>query len=104
MLPPHECELDRSQWTQVGQLTSEEQARRRTIRARSAEIDCEMDLLKKKYEVLRAEKDVMNTEWWVNLKKDKGLPQETEFSIEEDGRILMRPKEAKNGHSGPQTQ
>jgi hypothetical protein len=95
MLPPHDCQMhqeDRSKWTQVGQLTPEEIAKRRTMRARSAEIDCEMDLLKKKYEALRAEREVMNTEWWVNLKKSKGLPQETEFNIEEDGRILMRPK------------
>lgn len=79
-------------WTQVGKLSTEDVARRRSLNALCSEMKREADLLKKKLAALEAKSDAEREEWWFHIHKHYGIP-DGNLHIHDDGRIFMEPKE-----------
>jgi len=94
---------DYSKWQQIGTLTPEEVTRKRGIEQKTHLADREINLYAKKVNRIHAEIEEIRDAWWNDLYRSHSLPK-ARYTITDDGRILMEPKQSKEATNGKTTQ
>jgi hypothetical protein len=88
-----DAEPDASKWHRVAKLKPEDITRRRALEADEAKMKGEAEVLAAKIHALRARSKAEGAEWWEYCHNTYSLPRERNYTISDDGFILMEPKE-----------
>lgn len=86
-------EPDTSTWTKVATLKPEDITRSKTLESDRARLAGQSDVLIAKIHVLKAEMSALGAEWWEHLHSTYSLPRGGNYTISDDGSILMAPKQ-----------
>jgi hypothetical protein len=86
-------EEDTAKWHRVAKLNPEDIMRRRTLDADEAKKKGEAEVLAARIHALRALSKAEGAEWWEHCHNTYSLPRGRNFTISDDGFILMEPKE-----------
>ncbi len=87
-------EPDTSTWTKVTTLKPEDVTRSKTLEADRARIAGQSEVYIAKLHANKAEMSAMGKEWWEYLHNTYSLPRDRNYTIAEDGSILMEPKKS----------
>lgn len=90
---------DRTGWVSVAKLKPEDLLRRATYSKDAGDMAAEAEILKAKYDLLRQRSDVAAKEWWDHLHRTYCIPRNGDYTIKDDGTVLMKPtkKDESNG-------
>lgn len=86
------CGADTKNWVTVGKLKPEDLTKRATYLAEAKRMSMELEELKAKAKVLNAQQEAASTEWWNHLKRTYSLPLGENYTLTDDGQVLMEPK------------
>lgn len=83
---------DSSNWVRVGKLKPEDLTKRANMLAEAANDFRELKELKARIAVVMAKRDSMATHWWNHVERTHCLPVNSNYTITDEGYIMMEPK------------